>query len=412
MTLNDFWIWVYGALGSSAARKLLSVYGNPLAACKAGRSEWVSSGIITEGEMEKAILRMKPEQAQYTAALCEKKHWNIILPGGEYYPELLRQIKKYPVILFADGDKTVLTGKTMIASVGTRNSSARGEFLAYSLCKALARAGAVVVSGGAFGIDTVSHTGAIDGGGKTVAVLGCGFGCNYLSANEKLRKRIAENGALLTEYLPNEGATPYHFPERNRIISGMCSATVVTQAAEKSGSLITAGCAMEQGRTVFAFPVDSHIEGFSGNDILFKKGAHPIISAGDIFSENTPEGIDTASPEVHRNLLMAMNTEITEQKPDDAQVMSRKKTPAAAKAARETVEPTAAEPCEPVKQPVPPELGELAKRLYEHIGTQAVIADDAAIKAGLNGGELMCALTELEVAGIVRQLPGNRCVAV
>lgn len=406
MTLNDFWVWTYAALGSAAARRLIAHYGSPLTSCKAGRNEWVSSGIVSESDMEKAM-RINPVYAQSITAECEKKNWSIILPGSEYYPELLAQIKDYPVILFVNGNAGILCSRLMIASVGTRNSSAQGEYLAYRMCRNLSAAGAVTVSGGALGIDSSSHSGALDAGAGTIAVLGCGLGSSYLKANENLRSRITENGALVTEYLPDEGAKRINFPRRNRIISGMCRGTVVTEASVNSGSLITARYAKKQGRDVFVFPGVSGLPGFDGSDLLLSEGASPVTSAYDVIKEYDPSLSADRDPYLCENILSGMPAA-----PERKTVKKSEETVNHAKISEEKKEEKKDEKKpERTKLPVPENLSVCAKKLYEYIALQPVQTDTAAIKAGLGGSELMCALTELELAGIIRQLPGNRCVA-
>ena len=172
---------------------------------------------------------------------------------SEDYPLLLRQIQKPPKLLYAIGDISILKQKC-VAVVGARKASSYGKWAARNIGKRLAEYGVAVVSGLAYGCDAEAHLGALDAGGRTVAVMGCGIDICYPAANRQLRRRIAENGLIISEYPPGTQPRPYMFPQRNRIISGLCEAVAVAEAGLSSGSLITASCAAEQGRLVFAVP--------------------------------------------------------------------------------------------------------------------------------------------------------------
>jgi DNA processing protein len=172
-----------------------------------------------------------------------------------------------------------------IAVVGTRKSTQTGIEIAFDFCMDMARAGAVIVSGGALGIDTAAHKGALQGGGKTIAVLGCGINYNYLMENASLRAVISQNGALVSEYPPDTPSAASNFPIRNRIISGLSLGTLVIEAAEKSGSLITADLALEQGRDVFAVPGSLKNPVSAGTNNLIKAGAKAVSNAFDILEE-------------------------------------------------------------------------------------------------------------------------------
>jgi DNA processing protein len=204
--------------------------------------------------------------------------------GTPEYPSLLAAIADAPLALFVEGDAGVL-GLPQLAMVGARNPTAIGRDTAAQFAAHLARAGLTITSGLALGIDGASHRGALAGGGRTVAVQGCGPDRVYPAEHEELAHEIAERGALVTEFPTGVPPLPEHFPRRNRIISGLAMGTLVVEAALASGSLITARLAGEQGREVFAIPGSIHSPLSRGCHRLIRQGAKLVESADDIFTE-------------------------------------------------------------------------------------------------------------------------------
>ena len=200
------------------------------------------------------------------------------------FPPLLAEISGPPECIWTRGDRS-LFARTAVAVVGARNASREGLAAAYEIAADLARAGIVVVSGLARGIDSAAHVGALDAGGTTIAVLGTGIDLVYPSENVSLFERIAAHGLLVSEFAPGTPPLPGHFPRRNRIISGLSRAVVVIEAREKSGSLITARLAADQGRDVMAVP-GTFVGGRNkGANALLRDGAKLVESAVDILQE-------------------------------------------------------------------------------------------------------------------------------
>lgn len=200
------------------------------------------------------------------------------------YPHLLRDIYDPPSLLYMKGAVT-LDDKASIAIVGTRKASQYGRECAYSFAKSFAQNGITVVSGLAKGVDIAAHKGALDGGGRTIAVLGGGFCKIYPADHQEYVCHISQNGAVLSEYPPYESSKKEYFPRRNRIISGMTLGTVVIEAAEKSGALITAYLALEQGKEIFALPGSIHAKNSIGTHKLIQSGAKLVTSVDDIIDE-------------------------------------------------------------------------------------------------------------------------------
>ncbi|MCP4701007.1 MAG: DNA-protecting protein DprA [Gammaproteobacteria bacterium] len=200
------------------------------------------------------------------------------------YPRRLREIHDPPPILFVQGDLSLLS-TDQLAMVGSRNPSRGGEITAFEFAEYLSKTGLVITSGLAFGIDAVSHRGAMAGGGKTIAIMGTGLDRVYPSQHRDLARQIVRNGALVSEFPPGTQAQGRYFPRRNRIISGLSLGVLVVEATARSGSLITARQAAEQGREVFAIPGSIHNPLAKGCHILLKEGAKLVETAADIIEE-------------------------------------------------------------------------------------------------------------------------------
>lgn len=223
--------------------------------------------------------------ANYLIDYCKNKNIKIISINNENYPETLKQIPDPPICLFYIGNLKILN-KNNIAFVGTRRASAYGLNVTKLLIEQLSEFNINIVSGMALGIDTASHLAALNNNISTTAVLGCGIDIVYPSSNEKLYKNISKSGLILSEFPPFTKPKPYYFPIRNRIISGLSLGTVVIEAREKSGSMITARLALEQGKEVFCVPGRIFDKASSVTNEIIKKGEGKLITnASDILSE-------------------------------------------------------------------------------------------------------------------------------
>lgn len=229
----------------------------------------------------------------------DKKDIEVIGAGSSDYPALLKEIKNFPKELFYIGDVTLLK-KRCAAVVGSRNTTEYGRSTAVAISKRLAAKDVAVVSGLARGIDTCAHRGALSAGGSTIAVLGCGVDICYPKENSGIKKEIEEAGLVISEYAPGTEPKKYHFPQRNRIISGLSEVTVVVQARNNSGALITAELAAEQGREVCAVPGNIDSQYNLGTNKLIKDGARPIISTADVLEVM---GLDLIAREEAEKLL-------------------------------------------------------------------------------------------------------------
>ncbi len=212
---------------------------------------------------------------------CEQYNIDIVVTGCEQYPSWLAELPDAPPVLFIRG-QIIPADQFSVAIVGTRHASVYGRQQAERLAYGLARAGVTVISGLARGVDAAAHQGALDGQGRTIAVFGCGLGHIYPPEHASLAEQIVSHGALISEYAPYVEPRGGLFPQRNRIISGLSHATLVIEAPERSGSLITARTAAEQGREVLALPGNVNSRNSQGTNLLIRDGARLIRNVDDI----------------------------------------------------------------------------------------------------------------------------------
>lgn len=387
------WLWLQEAVGVAAnIDALLEYFGSPGEIRNAGEYEWRLSGIISSKLIDR-FEKASVDSAKRVAEVCIRNDWQIITPDSEVYPNNLRRLANRPAALYVMGKLEDWSERAILAVVGAREASPYGRAVAYGFGKQFAQAGAVTVSGGALGIDSAAHRGAVDSGGKTVAFLGCGFGTGYLRDNEELRRRIAENGAVVTELSPHTEATRYSFPTRNRLISGMSNGTVVIEAGEKSGSLITARYAEEQGRDVFAVPGDIVNSSFTGANKLIHNGAKAVFSGLDVLEEYEylyPDSLCLSSVEPLD--LGGFAEEIGAPEPRGSNKRRDKKVPKKQKALK-----------------APPEDEEQLKIYNMLLEEEVLHIDEIALKLSKRTYEVLPVLTRLELSGCITIDSGRLC---
>ena len=280
------WLCLYlvSGVGNVACRKLIEHFGSPEEIFRGSVPELMEAGEIREGvarKITRKVFSIDPEQEMKRA---EKIGANIIPFPDSSYPSLLREIHDPPVILYARG-KPIPPRQEFVAVVGSRNATEYGKRTAQKIALGLAENGIGISSGLARGVDAAAHWGCLRGRGFTIAVLGTGIDIRYPRSNEKLFDRVLGQGAVISDFPMGTAPEPKNFPMRNRIISGVSRGIVVVEATRQSGSLITAGLALEQGRDVFAVP--GSIDSFKsrGPHFLIKQGAKLVEHAEDILSE-------------------------------------------------------------------------------------------------------------------------------
>ncbi len=357
-------------IGAARLRTLVAAFESAASACRAPHGAIAAlPGFSRAGAT--AVRATSPRLGQEILAQLDRHGATVLLPDDPAFPPLLSEIPEPPALLYAWGDVSLLA-RPAAGMVGSRDHSAYGAEAARLLAAGVARAGVVVVSGMARGIDAVAHAAALDAGGTSVGVLGNGFGVIYPAANRALYDRMTAHGCLVTELPPGDRPHAGAFPKRNRLISGLAGVTVVIEAAPGSGALITADCALDQGRNVLAVPGPITSPTSIGCNKLIQQGAKPALSAGDILEElGLPGAADAAD---HG--------------------------PAAARSPGHGlgVSPPARIP--------PADLTTLERSLWEALVAEPRHVDTLVAAAGVDTGAVLTALTELEMRGVVQQRPG------
>ena len=350
------------------------------------------------------LLRRDLSYAEKAISYCLAHRVSIVTWFDDDYPASLREIDKPPAILFLAGDKTLLQNAKTVGVVGTRSPSDYAARMTFDIATDLAVAGAVVVSGMAYGIDGVAAAGALAAGGKTVAVLGCGPDLTYPAKHGKLRADIERNGLLVSEYPPGSPPERFHFPERNRIISGLSRGVFVAEGTLQSGAMITADYAIEQGRRLFALPgrLDSPLA--EGPMKLMKNGARPVSCADDILS-----ALESDEPGTFDLSLLLTEREI----PDYDRVIRRygvSLAPAKRGVRNPKRENAPDFPATETEEAKPaPDLSALSDdERAVYLALESPRTCDEITRDGRDAGAILAALTTLEIRGLVRSLPGGR----
>lgn len=349
--------------GASARRlnQLLDHFGSPEALFAASPAE-VARGANCSVAVAEKLLDPIYAANERDLRLMEQLKVTLLRRCDPEYPPLLREISDPPVALYVRGTLEPADGRA-VAIVGSRRASDYGRRMADRLARQLVEAGYTVVSGLARGVDTAAHQGALRAGGRTLACLGCGVDVVYPAENRGLAQAVAEQGAVLSEYPMNAPPDAWHFPSRNRIVSGLSLGVVVLEAPFGSGALITATCAVDQNREVFAVPgsIESRLN--TGPHALIKDGAKLVESVEDILCELAPE----------------------------APLQPRLELEAAAEL---------------------PELTPSEKMLHALLAHDPKPIDDLIMEAALPAAEVSATLLTLEIKGVARRLPGNAYVRV
>lgn len=398
-------VWYHRVFGKSKrARKALGFYGSFQKFYEAMIKGTDVTGFSESVKRDK-ITGYSFVDAQLLIDECRDMGWEVIPEFSEYYPSLLLEIEDRPAVIFVDGDKEVLRSPVMIGVVGSREAEEQAEVIARNASYNLAKTGALIVSGAALGIDSSAHLGAIEAGGKTVGVLGCGLGSEYMNRIGDFYDRIKESGCFITEMFPFTNASRFSFPERNRIISGMSRAVLVSCAAENSGSLITARLAKKQNRRVYA--IAPEICYSVGCEALLKEGAYTFYNAGDIAYPLKEFYHDGAFDDMWCNKPVLPLGNAT-QRLDMA--IPKKKT--AKKETKKPSEKKTAERKEEQKEvpvsAVMTVLSENAKKVYELLGENAVSVDSLVSASALKINQILMGAGELEMKKLIKKLPGSR----
>jgi len=277
-----YWLTTIKNIGPKKMKYLLNVYDNPENIYKKDYHDYKKLGYLSEKDIANIVKSKDKQKITNELQVIENHNIEIITIENNYYPALLKEIDDPPYVLYKKGEMDFK--KPCIAIVGSRKCSEYGYNMAYEIAKGLSEKGVIVVSGLALGIDAAAHKGALEKG-PTIAVLGNGSNMCYPPSNSILQGQIESKGCTLSEYPFNTSPHPGFFPARNRIISGLCRGVLIVEAAERSGSLITANFALEQGRDVFAVPGNVWSKMSIGSNRIIQEGAKLILNAEDVIEE-------------------------------------------------------------------------------------------------------------------------------
>ena len=446
MTENEwnavYAVWLQQALGEGSryVPSLLEYFGSCKAVYEADEQELRLTGFLPEKEVTR-LADFPLDSAEEIVEACKRLGYRILTPDAAAYPDRLRNIPDYPAALYYLGEWPDIDDEVCIAMVGTRRASRYGYTAATDIAKDLSACGAVIISGCARGIDTAAHQGALLAGGKTLAVLGCGLNVSYNMENDGLRRVISTSGALITEYPPGSPPLGFHFPIRNRIISALSLGVIVIEAGVKSGSLITANLALEQGKDIFALPGEVTSYFSKGTNRLILDGARPIENAGDVLAEyieRFPHRIRSVNladqnsrvfekhvrPKWDREALAEMaGTEEQEERtrpsaPDSGETDTERK-PAGVKKEPVRKQPAPQKAPAPVrreKAAVQPEesaplgMSQSAQRVWRALTEEPKHFQVLLEETGMEPAELSRCMMELQLYGAVKALAGNQFV--
>lgn len=352
--------------------------------------------------------KYKLSDAERVVAWCDKNEIKIITLADNEYPVRLSSTYNPPILLFCLGDLSFVDDEVTVGIVGTRRPSEYSVNVAAQICYNLARLGVVTVSGFAVGIDSVAHGCSLREREKTIAVLGCGIDISYPKENAKLKKVIAKSGAVITEFLPGTPPLKENFPERNRIISGLSCGVLIVEADSKSGSLITAEHALQQGREVFCVPPASIFDRrYNGVIKLLRDGAIPVFSHLDIvytYFDELNEKINPDNPYADYSLDLE-NKLATNSK--EAEIKTEKENKKSKQKQIEKQEDKENKTKESIELDMDL-FDDIQRKIIEMLLEKECIADELAKKSGLKIDEVLSALTELEILGTIRISEGQR----
>lgn len=338
-------------------QQLLTIFPNIVSLFHASREELEFVG-VSPVQMQ-SLAHPDWRQVDKSLAWAQSEACHIVALDDSRYPTLLKEISDPPLVLFVRGDASLLSQR-QLAMVGARAVSSYGYQNAQIFAAGLSRAGFVITSGLARGVDAASHKGTLTAGGRTIAVAGTGLLQTYPSSHRRLAADIVANdGALVSEFPLSAGPKPYHFPRRNRIISGMSLGVLVVEAAVKSGSLVTARHAVEQGREVFAIPGSIHSPVAAGCHALIRQGARLVEAPEDILDEfgtvSLPRQVEFSSP-----LVM-----------------------------------------------IPETLNDDEQKIYQLIGSSVTSMDEIILRSGLTAGAVSSILLSIELQGLIQAVAGG-----
>lgn len=427
MEENLYWLWLTMVFGTANSRiwELMCLFQSASEAYDHIINE--DPLIILTDEERSAVSKNSIIQAQKYIEYCRSKGIGVIGYSDKNYPQRLRHIYNPPAVLYYKGNISCLEGSRTVTAVGARKASDYSISVTYKVCRELAKNSIVIVSGFAVGTDITAHMAAVEANRPTICVLGCGVDVDYPKENFRYRDKIIENGGVfVSEYPP--GTPPYslNFPKRNRILAALGYVTIVFEASLKSGSLITAGFAADQGREVFCLPPsDIFSNACSGNAQLLSEGARMLLNIREVIDEfliGSPIDMEIRNPgnsDISQFSLRSSADTGGDFLSSSKSRAKRKRNNETTKKIIEINETTASEEIitntaevkndthDSSPYDTDDELNDTQKRICQSLSGGAVHADLLSQQLEIDVQELMTELTELEILGKIRSLPGK-----
>ena len=438
-----FWIWLsrrFGA-GSKLYPVLLERFGTPYDIYNADEEEIVATMPELGARERRALCDKNLDEAYEIAGYCKRNNYSILCYGDTRYPLSYRSLSDPPLLLYYRGTLPDFQNRLCIAMVGTRKMSEYGRRIAYKIAYELAAAGVIIVSGMALGVDSVAACAALAAGGQTVAIFGNGIDVAYPPEHAGFKKILEQRALVMSEFAPGSEPKGSHFPIRNRLISGLCQGTLVVEGAEGSGALITADRALSQGRDLYAVPANIGDPNASGVNRLIRDGARVVLCADDILKQysllyrHATSAASSASlgkrSDYDGEMLARMGvysrtvggyervsaaTLMPTQPPLESQpkteipktaIKSQKSEPRTRKPKAEVAPPKTA-PCDADHSAeILQSLSERERAVFEAIPMDHPLAIDRLQSLGYSTGELLAALSLLEIRGLIQTLPGG-----
>lgn len=411
--LYTVWLSLSCTPGADSFVKLISKFSTPYNIFNADCEE-IASCIGSKSRDYNSLVDKNTDKANQILKFCNDKNIGILTYFDKEFPKSLKEIKNPPILLYYRGVLPDFDNEFFVSIVGTRHLTPYGRKNTFTVANDLARAGATIVSGMAIGIDGVALAGALSAGKKTVAVLGSGIDICYPIHHKRLAREIVKLGCVITEYAPGTRPERFNFPVRNRIISGLSKATLVMEGRERSGAIITARHAKEQGRAVYAFPGNVGNASSEASNLLIKNGAKLFTSADDIVRdfENTSQGM--LNPfKLSKNTEIDMYSVLRElqiscvSSEDDIFKSPRTQRRSASPRLIEEAKPEIKENIE-MEQEVSSLFNKSVLALYKKIPFNSDCSVEELVDEEHNLRDVMQGVLKLEIARFVTMLPGDR----
>ena len=411
------WIWLAtrAGLGDRGRRILMDHFADAEDIYFADAEAFGSFASLSP-EAVASLRDKKLEEAEHILSVCKRQQISLLTWQDALYPKRLKNIADPPVVLYYKGHFPQVDALPLIAVVGTRKASAYGLTTAKRMGYQIASCGAVIVSGIATGVDSMAMRGALSAGECVIGVLGCGADVVYPASNRALYADVQRQGCLLTEFPPGTPPIGSNFPRRNRIISGLSCGVLVVEAPEKSGALITAQQAADQGRDVFVVPGNIDVETCKGSNALLRDGAIAVSSGWDVAGEYEarfpgklrknlrpshqtvyPDEVEKVATEDEKPLLKVAQKPKSPDKSRRKGLFGKKK----------EIDNTDSTPYS-VPEEALPALSPQEEQIVELIRRDVHLVDDMMAQAQMPAGQVLATLTMLEVKGVIRRLPGKR----